>query len=214
MDVKSDFLNDDLGEEIYVSQPPGFIVKGQEQKVYKLHKALYGLRQAPRAWNSKLDTVLHELGFSKWKTEYGLYIRVKNKKRLVVSVYVNDLIIMGESDQELNLFKKEMKTVLRMSDLGALSYYLGIEVKQGGQGIGLNQYTYAAKLLGKAGIDSCNSCATPMEAKLKLSKVSESKPVDATMYRSLIGSLRYLLHTRPELTYSVCYLSHFMEAPK
>jgi hypothetical protein len=101
-----------------------------------------------------------------------------------------------------------------MSGLGALSYYLGIEVKQGDQGIGLNQCAYATKLLEKAGMSSCNSCATPMEAKLKLSKVSDSKPVDVTMYRSLIGSLRYLLHTRPELTYNVCYLSRFMEAPK
>jgi hypothetical protein len=107
-----------------------------------------------------------------------------------------------------------MKKVFWMSDLGALSYYLGIEVKHGDQGIELSQCTYAVKLLEKAGMGSCNSCATPMEAKLKLSKVSDSKPVDATMYRSLIGSLRYLLHTRPELTYSVCYLSRFMEAPK
>jgi hypothetical protein len=129
MDVKSAFLNDDLGDEVYVSQPSGFIVKGQGQKVYKLHKALYDLRQAPRAWNSKLDTVLHELGFSKCKTEYELYIRVKNKKMLVVGVYVDDLIIMGESDQELNLFKNEMKKMFQMNDLGALSYYLGIEVK-------------------------------------------------------------------------------------
>jgi hypothetical protein len=74
MDMKSAFLNGDLGEEVYVSQSPGFIVKGQEQKVYKLHKALYGPRQAPRVWNFKLDIVLHELGFSKCKTEYGLYI--------------------------------------------------------------------------------------------------------------------------------------------
>jgi hypothetical protein len=72
MDAKSAFLNDDLGDEVYVSQPLGFIIKGQEQKVYKLHKVLYGLRQAPRTWNSKLDTGLHELGFSKCKTEYGL----------------------------------------------------------------------------------------------------------------------------------------------
>jgi hypothetical protein len=98
MDVKSVFLNDDLRDKVYVSQPPGFIIKGQEQKVHKLHKTLYGLRQAPRAWNSKLDTILHEFGFSKCKTEYELYIRVKNKKRLVVSVYVDDLIIMEESD--------------------------------------------------------------------------------------------------------------------
>jgi hypothetical protein len=68
LDVKSAFLNGDLGEEVYVSQPPGFVKQGQEQKVYKLRKALYGLRQVPRAWNSKLDSVLHELGFSNFKT--------------------------------------------------------------------------------------------------------------------------------------------------
>jgi hypothetical protein len=95
MDVKSVFLNGDLEEEVYVSQPPGFIEQGQEQKVYKLHKALYGLRQAPRAWNSNLDSVLQELGFNKCKIEYGLYTRVKNKVRLVVGVYVVDLIIIG-----------------------------------------------------------------------------------------------------------------------
>jgi hypothetical protein len=73
MDVKSAFLNGKLLEEVYASQPLGFIKKGQEDKVLKLHKALYGLRQAPRAWNSKLDAELHKLGFSKCKTEYGLY---------------------------------------------------------------------------------------------------------------------------------------------
>jgi hypothetical protein len=73
MDVKSAFLNGDLGEEVYVSQPPGFIKSGEEKKVYRLHKALYGLRQAPRAWNSKLDAVLYDLGFTKCKTEHGLY---------------------------------------------------------------------------------------------------------------------------------------------
>jgi hypothetical protein len=76
--------------------------------------------------------------------------------RLVVGVYVGYLIIMGESDQELNLFKNEMKKVFQMSDFGALSYYLGIEVKQGDQGIGLSQCTYAAKLLEKTGMGSCN----------------------------------------------------------
>jgi hypothetical protein len=122
MDVKSTFLNGNLGEEVYMSQPPGFIKKGQGKKVYKLHKALYGLKQVPRGWNLKLDTVLHELGFIKCKTDYGPYTRVENKVRLVVGVYVVDLIIMGESDQEVSMFKEEMKRVFRMSDLGALSY--------------------------------------------------------------------------------------------
>jgi hypothetical protein len=113
-----------------------------------------------------LDTVLSELGFIKCKTEYGLYTRVNNKVRLIVGVYVDDLIILGESDHELNLFKGEIKRVFRMSDLGQLSYYLRIEVRQGSQGIGLNQCSYVEKLLEKVGLRHCNPCATPMEAKL------------------------------------------------
>jgi hypothetical protein len=116
--------------------------------VLRLHKALYGLRQAPRAWNSKLDSVLQDLGFIKCKIEHGLYTRVKNSCRLVVGVYVDDLIIMGESNSELIAFKTEMK-VFKMTDLGALSYYLGIEVHQGDKGISLCQTSYVKKLLEK-----------------------------------------------------------------
>jgi hypothetical protein len=105
MDVKSAFLNEDLAEEVYVHQPPGFVAEESEKKVLWLHKALYGLRQAPRAWNSKLDAVLQELGFSMCKSEHGLYTRMKNRMRLVVGVYVDDLIIMGESEEEVVVFK-------------------------------------------------------------------------------------------------------------
>jgi hypothetical protein len=107
----------------------------------------------------------------------------------------------------VNVFKQEMKKIFRMSDLGVLSYYLAIEVRQGVRGIELSQSAYASKLLEKSGMSSCNRCAVPMERKLKLSKEGNSSPVDQTEYRSLIGSLRYLLHTRPELTFSVSYLS-------
>jgi hypothetical protein len=178
--------------------------------VLKLHKALYGLKQAPRAWNSMLDSVLHDIGFTKCKSEYGLYTRIKDQGSLIVGVYVDDLIIMGEQFSELIQFQEEMKKVFRMSDLGALSYYLGIEVRQGSRGMELCQRSYATKLLEKAGLSDCNSCTTPMEPKLKLSKDSKSPVVDATEYRSLIGSLRYLLHTRPEIT----YLSWFTEDPR
>jgi hypothetical protein len=114
----------------------------------------------------------------------------------------------------VNVFKQEMKKIFRMSDLGVLSYYLAIEVRQGVRGIELSQSAYASKLLEKSGMSSCNCCAVPMERKLKLSKEGNSSPVDQTEYRSLIGSLRYLLHTRPELTFSVSYLSRIMERPR
>jgi hypothetical protein len=195
MDVKSAFLNGYLAEAVYVRQPPVFTIEGQKHKVLKLHKALYGLRQAPRAWNSKLDVVLHELDFKRCKTEHGIYTRVQNSCILVVGVYADDLIIMGESFSELKKFKEEMKRIFHMSDLGALSYYLGIEVKQGSHGIELGQSAYAMKLLERAGLQNCNSCATPMGAKLKLSRDSKTPSVDAAKYRSLIGCLRYLLHT-------------------
>jgi hypothetical protein len=214
MDVKSAFLNGDLAEEVYVQRPPGFVVDGQDRKVLRLHKALYGLRQAPRVWNSKLYTVLNELMFLRCKSEHDLYTRMMKKMRLVVRVYVDDLIIMGESEKEVQVFKEEMERMFGMSDLGSLSFYLGIEVKQLKSGIELCHNSYAIKLLEKARMNGCNPCTTSMEARLKLSKVGASAAVNSIEYRSLISSLRYLLHTRPDLTFSMCYLSQFMEEPR
>jgi hypothetical protein len=99
-------------------------------------------------------------------------------------------------------------------DLSPLSYYLGIEVRHDEKGVWLGQPAYASKLLEKIGMGKCNPCAVPMDTKLKLSKESNSPTIDRTKYQSLIGSLRYLLHTRPELTFSVSYLSRFMECPR
>jgi hypothetical protein len=101
-----------------------------------------------------------------------------------------------------------------MSDLGLLSFYLGIEVKQGNNNITLGQAAYAKKLLEKTRMERCNSWSTPMEVKLQLSTRSTTEVVDATMYMSLVGSLRYLVHTRPGITFAVGYVSRFMEKPR
>jgi hypothetical protein len=204
MDVKLAFLNGEL---------PGFVIKGQEQKFYRLKKALYGLRQAPRAWNTKLDSTLKQLGFIQSPLEHGLYARGTGNARLLVGVYVDDLIIVGSGAKIINDLKEQMKGKFRMSDLGVLSFYLGIEVKQGPKGITLCQSAYAQRIVEKAGLEGCNPCATPMEPRLKLSKESSVPPVDCTMYRSLIGSLRHLVNTRPDIAYAVGYMSRFMEKP-
>ena len=107
-----------------------------------------------------------------------------------------------------------MMNTFRMSDLGLLSYYLVLEVTQGAHGITLCQGAYAIKILEKAGLVACNPSTTPMEMKLKLLKEGSTPSVDATEYRSLIGSLRYLCNSRPDLAYAVGYLSRFMEAPR
>jgi hypothetical protein len=213
MDVKSAFLNGELQEEVYVTQPPGFVVRGQEGKVLRLDKALYGLHQAPRAWNTKLDTMLQQLGFKHSDCEHGVYVRGKGSARLLVGVYVDDLIITGNDVDEIVKFKLQMQASFKMSDLGLLSFYLGIEVQQGSSGISLSQTTYARRILDKAGMANCNACTTPMEPRCKMSKQSVAPPTLAMEYRSLVGSLRYLVHTRPDIAFTVGYVSRFMEKP-
>lgn len=214
MDVKSAFLNGELEEEVYVAQPPGFVDDKHPHQVLRLNRALYGLRQAPRAWNAKLDVSLHELGFTRGITEHAVYTRGTGNARLIVGVYVDDLIITGAHSETIQSFKGEMHSLFRMSDLGLLSYYLGIEVHQGNDGITINQSTYAQKLLKMGGLAGCNSACVPMEPRLKLTKNSDRPSVDSTFYRSLVGSLRYLVHSRPDIAFAVGYFSRFMESPR
>ncbi|KAK3133758.1 hypothetical protein QOZ80_6AG0540590 [Eleusine coracana subsp. coracana] len=146
--------------------------------------------------------------------ELRLRKALSGRAPLIVGVYVDDLIITDGDKRDINAFKKEMTSLFRMSDLGLLSYYLGIEVKQGKDGIRLCQSAYVQKLLEKGGMADCKPAQSPMEDRLKLSKKSTTAAVDATRYRSLVGGLRYLVHTRPNLAFAVGYVSRFMEDPR
>ena len=170
LDVKTAFLHGDLKEDVYVTQPEGYEVKGSEHKVYKLHKALYGLKQALRAWNEKLNKILGDLGFVKCSKVPSLYLKRSEESLLMVKVYVDDLLITGSKTTMINEFKKNMSTIFEMSDLGFLTYYVGIEVRQSKEGIMLNQESYAGKILSESGMQDCNSVHVPMEFGLKLSK--------------------------------------------
>jgi len=136
------------------------------------------------------------------------------RTNLLVDVYVDDLIITGAKEGGVEAFKEEMKRLFRMSDLGLLSYYLGIEVRQSKTAITLGQAAYARKMLQKANMAGCNPCHAPMEARLKLSKEGTTTLVNVTEYRSLVGSLRYLVHTRPDISFVVGFVSRFMEKPR
>lgn len=214
LDVKTSFLHGELKDIVYVTQPEGFEEKGYEGKVYKLNKVLYGLRQAPRAWKNKLNQILCDLEFNKCAKEPSVYRKAVNGELLIVSVYVYDLFVTGTSMKVIDKFKKRMATKFDMSDLAKLTYYLGIEVCQYGGGISLVQKRYATKILEDAGLINCNPSLTPMELGLKLSKAEGAREVDATMYRKNVGCLRYLLHTRPDLSFSVGVLSRYMQSPR
>ncbi|XP_022956268.1 uncharacterized protein LOC111458020 [Cucurbita moschata] len=143
-----------------------------------------------------------------------MYTRGHGEQRLIVGVYVDDLIITRDNMEVLERFKREMSKTFKMSDLGVLSYYLGIEVQQSTIGITICQGAYAKKLLNTTRLVDNNPTRTPMEAWLQLRKVSTMLTVDATNYCSIVESLHYRVNTRPDLAYSVGYVSRFMEAPR
>ncbi|KAG6471511.1 hypothetical protein ZIOFF_068953 [Zingiber officinale] len=156
---------------------------------------------------------LEELGFKQCSQEHAVYTRGEGEERILVGVYVNDLIVTGSSIEKINKFKQQMMTEFEMSDLGLLSYYLGIEVEQQKSQILLRQSAYANKILSQFKMTDCNSTKHPMEPKTQLYKDLEGTPVDATEYQCIIGCLGYLLHTRPDLSYSVGMASRYMERP-
>ena len=131
---------------------------------------------------------------------------------LLVDVYVDDLIITGAEEEEVEKFKAQMKEKFDMSDLGLLCFYLGVEVRQDASGITLRQAHYAKRILELGEMVGCNPAHTPME-KLRLSRESTAEEVDSMHYRRLVGSLWYLVHTRPNLAFAVGYVSRFMERP-
>jgi hypothetical protein len=160
-----------------------------------------------------LDSTLRRMGFEQSPHEAAVYRRGNGGNVLLVGVYVNDLVITGTKDAKVAAFKEEMKVTFQMSDLGSLSFYLGIEVHQDDSGITLRQTTYAKRVVELAGLTDCNPALTPMEEKLKLSRNSTTEEVDATQYRRLVGSILYLAHTRPDLAFYVGYVSRFMQRP-
>ncbi|GJZ61360.1 zinc finger, CCHC-type containing protein [Tanacetum coccineum] len=191
LDVKSAFLQGDLKEEVYVTQP-----------------------EAPRAWNMKLDQTLKSLDFKKYNLEHAVYTKRSKTSTLIVGVYVDDLIITGTPRKEIDLFKSQMEDKFEMSDLGLLDYYLGIEVTQTGGKITIKQTGYINKILKETSMMESNDTKYNSIPVLSLVKVKNGNSVYAIYYRSLIRSLRYLLHTRPDLSYSVGLLSRFMQDPK
>ena len=214
MDVKSAFLNGFLEEEVYIEQPLGYVVKGHEDKVLRLKKALYGLKQAPRAWNSRIDKYFQEKGFTKCPYEHALYVKEKDGDILIVCLYVDDLIFTGSNPSLFEEFKRVMIKEFEMTDIGLMAYYLGIEVKQKEEGIFISQESYAKEILKRFKMNDCKPISTPVECGVKLSKYDEGEDIDPTFFKSLVGSLRYLTCTRPDILYAVGLVSRYMENPK
>ncbi|GJV42883.1 putative ribonuclease H-like domain-containing protein [Tanacetum coccineum] len=214
MDVKSAFLYGTIDEEVYVSQPPGFVDPDHPKKVYKVVKALYGLHQAPRAWYATLSTFLEEHGYRRGSIDKTLFIKKNKKDIMLVQVYVDDIIFGSTKKSWCDEFETLMKGRFQMSSMGELTFFLGLQVKQSQTGLFISQDKYVADMLKKFDLASVKTAITPMETKMALTKDEESADVDVHLYRSMIGSLMYLTASRPDIMFAVCACSRFQVNPK
>ncbi|GKC88197.1 retrovirus-related pol polyprotein from transposon TNT 1-94 [Tanacetum coccineum] len=213
MDVKTAFLNGELKEEVYVSQPEGLVDQDNPSQVYKLKKALYDLKQAPRAWYDMLSSFLISQHFFKGAVDLTLFTWKAGNDVLLVQIYVDDIIFASTNTAMYNEFTNLMNTKFKMSMMEKMSFFLGLQISQSPRGIFINQSKYASEIVKNYGLLSIDSVDTPMVENNKLDEDLQGTPINATLYRGMIGSLMYLTSSRPDLIYAVCLCAWYQAKP-
>ncbi|KAJ9539011.1 hypothetical protein OSB04_031744 [Centaurea solstitialis] len=214
MDVKTAFLYGHLKEEVYVSQPEGFVDQEHPDYVYVLDKALYGLKQAPRAWYDELSKHLLSKGFKKGSVDSTLFLMKEGELIVVIQIYVDDIIFGSTSRELCKKFEMVMTEEFKMSMMGEINFFLGLQVRQFSDGIFINQSKYIFDLLKKYDMSRCNSIGTPMATGNSIGPDHEGKDVDLRNYRSMVGSLMYLTTSRPDIMFATCVCARYQAKPK
>ena len=215
LDVQNSFLHGVLEEEVHMRQPPGFESAKQPHMVCKLDKAINGLKQAPRAWYSKLSSKLIDLGFVASKSDTSLFIYQKAGVTIYMLIYVDDTIVTSSSSDDVTALLQDLKEDFALKDLGDLHYFLGIEVQRNREGLVLSQEKYALEILQRVNMINCKPAPTPLSVSEKLSRFEGDliNTEDSTRYRSIVGALQYLTLTRPNLAFAVNKVCQFLHAP-
>ncbi|KAD3640816.1 hypothetical protein E3N88_30039 [Mikania micrantha] len=213
MDVKTAFLNGDFEEKIYMEQAEGFSAPGQEGKVCKLVKSLYGLKQAPKQWHQNFDQVMLNSGFK--MNECDKYVYVKNKRRgyVILCLYVDDMLIIGNDDQMIKSTKDMLKARFDMKDMGLADVIPGVKINRTQNGLELSQSHYVDKILEKFNSGDTNVAQTPVNTTQHLSK-NTGEGVAQLEYSRVIDSLMYLMTcTWPDSAYAMSRLSRYTSNP-
>lgn len=214
LDVKNAFLNGDLEEDVFMCVPPGFERIYGKDKVCKLKKSLYGLKQSPRAWFDKFGRAVKNQGYCQSQADHTMFYRRSPEGKLtVLIVYVDDIIITGDDYEEIRRLKKKLAQEFELKDLGSLKYFLGMEFARSKDGIFVNQRKYILDLLNETGLLGCKAVETPVEPNIKLKPANPEDVVDREKFQRLVGKLIYLSHTRPDIAFVVSLLSQFMHSP-
>jgi hypothetical protein len=189
--------------------PQGYIVKG-ENKVCKLTKSLYGVKQASRQWFAKFSSTLINHGFLQSKSDYSLFTRSQGTIFIALLVYVDDIVQASNDADVITQLISFLNNQFKLKDLGDLKFFLGLEVARTSKGISLCQRKYTLEILEDTGLLAAKPSKFPMKSNLKLSTSNGDLHADPASYRRLVGRLLYFTITRPNISYSVQILSQFI----
>ncbi len=217
LDIKTAFLHGELEEDIYIQQPPGY-EEGGPAVVCKLKKALYGLRQAPRAWHNRLAKELEKMGFQPSDADPGLWLQRGDGGRILMIVYVDDLLVAGRTEAEVKAIKKQIKEIFDARDLGEAKYFLGMEIERNriNKTIKLSQKKYVKGVLEKYSMEDAKPAKVPLKTATKLTK-EDGELLDTRVYpySELVGALLYAaVCTRPDISQAVGALARYMAEPR
>ncbi|KAM1818334.1 hypothetical protein ACFX11_000139 [Malus domestica] len=222
MDVKTAFLNGYLEEELYMTQPEGFVSKSEKPKVCKLQRSIYGLKQASMSWNIRFDTEIKTFGFAQNEDDNCVYQKVIGEAVVFLVLYVDDILLFGNDTAVLSSVKVWLSKTFHMKDLGDASYVLGIKLyrDRSRKLIGLSQSMYIDKVLSRFQMEQSKKGFLPVGHGIHLSKSMEPKTpeeirqMSCIPYASAIGSLMYaMICTRPDIAYAVSITSRYQSNP-
>ncbi|GKV40982.1 hypothetical protein SLEP1_g48566 [Rubroshorea leprosula] len=211
--VNNAFLHGNVEEDLYMAQPTGFIDHNLPHHVCKLKKAIYGLKQAPQAWYTELKHFFLGCGLVNSRSDCSLFIYNNAGIVVYVLVYVDDILITGNSATFISNLIHRLGQKFSLKDLGDLSLFLGIEAIKTSTGLFLSQHRYINDLLQKHKMDGAKPVATPMSTSRLSLQTSSPRLPNGTAYRQLVGSLQYLSLTRLDISFAINKLSQYMHCP-
>ncbi|KAK8696520.1 hypothetical protein V6N13_001654 [Hibiscus sabdariffa] len=222
MDVKTAFLNGKLEEDVYMTQPEGFVTPEDARKVCKLQRSIYGLKQASRSWNLRFNEASQEFGFIRNEDEPCVYKKFSGSIVSFLVLYVDDILIIGNDIPTLQSIKTWLSSCFSMKDLGEAAYILGVKIyrDRSRRLLGLSQSTYIDKVLKRFSMEESKRGFLPMRHGISLSKEmcpstpQERERMSQIPYASAIGSIMYaMICTRPDLSYALSMTSRYQANP-
>ena len=213
VDVKNAYLNAPLENDIYVEQPFGYEKRSGDRLVCKLNKAMYGLKQAAKCWNDFLTGLMNKLGLRQFASDECIFSSKRNE--LIVGAYVDDLLVISESEQVIENFKRRLAELILITDKGKLSRFLGMDVVHTQDRIELSQASHINELLTMSEMYGSKGAETPISTGAVFQQEEEDHPFEQVKkYQSIIGSLMYIANgTRPDIQFAANKLGRYMSNP-